>query len=186
MYEISLTQFMHLWEMSLQWRQNGHDSVSNHQPHGCLLNRLFRRRSKKTSKLRVTGLCAGNSPGTSEFPAQMASKVNAENISIDDVIMVAVIITHLPLVTHICVGGSRQHWSRYWLVAWAIGNKLQWNLNHNQYIFIQENAFENVVCEMVAILSRGRWVKVWLSNSSSTVAARDFVVKPLPVEKHTT
>ena len=45
-----------------------------------LLNRLFRRRSKKTSKLRVTGLCAGNSPGTGEFPAQMASY--AENISI--------------------------------------------------------------------------------------------------------
>ena len=39
----------------------------------CLLNGLFRRRSKKTSKLRVTGLCAGNSPGTGEFPAQTAS-----------------------------------------------------------------------------------------------------------------
>ena len=50
--------------------------VSNHQHHDCLLNRLFRRRSKKTSKLRVTGLCAG----TGEFPAQMAS--NAENVSI--------------------------------------------------------------------------------------------------------
>ena len=56
------------------------DTVSNHQPHGCLLNRLFRRRSKQTSKLRVTGLCAGNSPGTGEFPAQMAS--NAENVCI--------------------------------------------------------------------------------------------------------
>ena len=65
---------------SLRWRQNGRDSVSNHQPHDCLLNRLFRRRSKKTSKLRVTGLCAGNSPGTGEFPAQMASY--AENVSI--------------------------------------------------------------------------------------------------------
>ena len=47
---------------SLRWRHNGRDSVSNHQPHHCLLNRLFRRRSKKTSKLRVTGLCVGNSP----------------------------------------------------------------------------------------------------------------------------
>ena len=28
----------------------------------------------------VTGLCVGNSPGTGEFPAQMAS--NAENVSI--------------------------------------------------------------------------------------------------------
>ena len=37
-------------------------------------------RLKKTSKLRVTGLCAGNSPVTGEFPAQMASY--AENVSI--------------------------------------------------------------------------------------------------------
>ena len=41
---------------SLLWRHNGCDSVSNHQAHDCLPNRLFRRRSKKTSKLRVTGL----------------------------------------------------------------------------------------------------------------------------------
>ena len=64
----------------LRWRHNGRDGVSNNQPHYCLLNRLFRRRSMKTSKLRVTGLRVGNSPGTSEFPAQMAS--NAENVSI--------------------------------------------------------------------------------------------------------
>ena len=64
----------------LRWRHNGCDSVSNHQPHHCLLNRLFRRRSKKTSKLRVTGLCTVISPGTGEFSAQMAS--NAENVSI--------------------------------------------------------------------------------------------------------
>ena len=49
--------------MSLHWRHNDQDGVSNHQPHVCLLNRLFRRRPKKTSKLRVTGLCVGNSPG---------------------------------------------------------------------------------------------------------------------------
>ena len=65
---------------ALRWRHNERDSVSNHQPRDCLLNCLFRRRSKKTSKLRVTGLCVGNSPGTGEFPAQMAS--NAENVSI--------------------------------------------------------------------------------------------------------
>ena len=65
---------------SFRRRHNGHDGVSNHQPHHCLLNRLFGCRSKKTSTLRVTGLCAGNSPGAGEFPAQMAS--NAENVSI--------------------------------------------------------------------------------------------------------
>ena len=64
--------------LSLQWHHNEHDGVSNHQPHDCLLDRLFKHRSKKTSKLHVTGLCVGNSPVTSEFPAQRAS--NAENV----------------------------------------------------------------------------------------------------------
>ena len=49
-------------QLALQWRHNGHDGVSNYQPHECLLNRLFGRRSKKAPKLRVAGLCAGNSP----------------------------------------------------------------------------------------------------------------------------
>ena len=70
------------WQIcnTLRWRHNGRDSVSTYQPHHCLLNRLLSCRSKKTSKLLVTGLCEGNSPGTGEFPAQMAS--NAENVSI--------------------------------------------------------------------------------------------------------
>ena len=57
----------------LYWRHNERDGVPNHQSHDCLFNCLFRCRSKKTSKLRVTGLCAGKSQ-------QMAS--NAENVSI--------------------------------------------------------------------------------------------------------
>ena len=57
----------------------------NHQPCDCLLSFLFWRKSKEASKLRVTGLCAGNSPVTREFPAQMAS--NADNVSFDDDIM---------------------------------------------------------------------------------------------------
>ena len=66
--------------VTLQWRCNERDGVSNHRRLKCLLNRLFRRRSKKTSKLRVTGLCDGNSPVTGEFPTQRAS--NAANVSI--------------------------------------------------------------------------------------------------------
>ena len=65
---------------TLQWRHIGRDGVSNHQPYDCLRSRLFGCRSKKTSKPRVTGLCAGNFPGTDDFPAQMAS--NAESVSI--------------------------------------------------------------------------------------------------------
>ena len=66
--------------ITLQWRHNEHNGVSNHQPHDCLLSRIFRRRSKKRLKLRVTGLCEGNSPVTGEFPTQRASY--AENVFI--------------------------------------------------------------------------------------------------------
>ena len=69
----------------LHWRHNDHDGVSNHQSHGCLLNRLFGRRSKKTSKLRVTGLCAGNSPGPVNSPHK--GPVTRKMFPFDDVIM---------------------------------------------------------------------------------------------------
>ena len=62
------------------WHHNEPDGVSNHWHLDCLLNHLFRHRSKKTSKLLVTGLCEGSSPVTSEFPAQRTS--NVENVSI--------------------------------------------------------------------------------------------------------
>ena len=70
---------------ALRWRHNDHPGVSNHQPHGCLLNRLFRRRWKKTSKLRVTGLCAGNSPGPVNSPHK--GPVTRKMFPFDDVIM---------------------------------------------------------------------------------------------------
>ena len=66
--------------LPLRWRRNGRDGVSNHQPHDCLLNHLFRRRTKETWKLRVTGPWAKNSSVNGEFPAQRASK--AENVSV--------------------------------------------------------------------------------------------------------
>ena len=66
--------------LPLQGRHSEHNGASKHRRIDCLLNRLFGRRAKKTSKLRVTGLCEGNSPMTGEFPAQMASE--AENVSI--------------------------------------------------------------------------------------------------------
>ena len=80
-----------IWVMTVnvldpsQWRHNDHDGVWNHQPHGCLLNRLFRRRSKKTSKLRVTGLCVGNSPGPVNSPHKWS--VTRKMFPFGDVIM---------------------------------------------------------------------------------------------------
>ena len=74
------------------------------------------------------------------------------------------VLTHWGRVTHICVSklttigsdnglspGQRQ--AIIWTIAGIllIGNKLQWDFNRNSNIFIQENAFENVVCEMASI-----------------------------------
>ena len=80
-YEFSYCLFeLGLFAITLRWRHNEHDGVSNHQPYDCLLNCYSGVFKKKTSKLRVTGLCAWNSSVTGKFPAQMAS--NAENDSI--------------------------------------------------------------------------------------------------------
>ena len=75
----------HSWKslaycLTLQWGHNEGVGVSNELCPDCLLNRLFSRRSKKTSKLRVTGLCEGNPPVTGGFPSQGAS--NVEDVSI--------------------------------------------------------------------------------------------------------
>ena len=65
---------------TVKWRNNECDGVSHHWRLHCLLNRLLARRSKKTSKLRVTGLCEGYPPVTSGFPSQRSS--NAKVVSI--------------------------------------------------------------------------------------------------------
>ena len=76
--------------VTLQWRQNGLDGVSNHQTamvyssvySGAdqFIQPFIQAQVKETSTLHVTGLCGGSSPVTDEFPPQMAS--NAENASI--------------------------------------------------------------------------------------------------------
>ena len=43
-------------------------------------------------------------------------------------------------------------------------NKLQWNWDQNTKLFIHKNTFENFICEMAAILSRGRWVNMHLDS----------------------
>ena len=48
---ITCMEIMPLHPFSLQWRHNGNNGVSNHQPHQCLLNRLFRHRSKNIVKV---------------------------------------------------------------------------------------------------------------------------------------
>ena len=58
------------------------------------------------------------------------------------------------------------------IVNWTLGNKLWWNLNRNWYIFIQENAFETVVCKMVAILTQPQSVN-WHWDGADTSLMQD-------------
>ena len=63
LFQSSLAGCLNVWadimrqhdKTQLQWRHNESDGASNHRQ----LNRLFRRRSKKTSKLRVTDFMRG-------------------------------------------------------------------------------------------------------------------------------
>ena len=87
-------------------------------------------------------------------------------------------LTHWGRVTHIYVDkltiiGSdnglspeqRQAiiWNQCWnIVNRTLGNKLQWNLNRNSNIFIEENTFENVICEMLFNSSWPQSVKISL------------------------
>ena len=86
--------------------------------------------------------------------------------------------THWRRVTHICVGNltiigsdnglSPSHYlNQCWnIVNWTLRNKLQWNINRNSYIFIQENAFKNIIWKKAAILSRPRCVKMARDHSA--------------------
>ena len=71
---------------TLQWRHNGRDGVWNYQPPDCLLNRLLGRTSKKISKIRVTGLCVGNSPWPVNSPHK--GPVARKMFPFDDVSMI--------------------------------------------------------------------------------------------------
>ena len=82
------------------------------------------------------------------------------------------VLTHWGRVTHtvyasvnhpssvqIIWSAPRSYLNQYWnIVNFNIKNKLQWNLQQNSYIFIKENAFENVVCRMVVILFRSQCI----------------------------
>ena len=55
-FDFDITKMAHQTDR-LRWRHNGRDGVSIHLRLDFLLKRLFRRRSKKTSKPRATSLC---------------------------------------------------------------------------------------------------------------------------------
>ena len=73
---------------ALQWRYYERDGLSNQRRLECLLNCLLRHRLKKTSKLRVTGLCEGNPLVTSgNVDSPTKGPVTWKMFAFEDVIM---------------------------------------------------------------------------------------------------
>ena len=87
-------------------------------------------------------------------------------------------LTHLPIVPHICVGGSAlvQVMACRLIGAKPLAEQIlaycQWDPSVQTSVkleskYIHENAFENLVWEMAAILTRGRWVKISCRQSDT-------------------
>ena len=87
--------------ISLQWRHNECDGISNHQPHNCLLNHLFRRRSKKASKLRVLAFVRGIHRCLVNSPHK--GPVTRKVFPFDDVIMSKLIKLTTKKASKLCI-----------------------------------------------------------------------------------
>ena len=155
---------------SLHWRHNDHDGVSNHQLHGCLLNRLFRRRSKKTSNLRVTGLCVGNSPGPVNSPHK--GPVTRKMFPFDDVIMFTeIVFMDSPDKTHIV----------HQNISNDSANAFRWN---DALVYLSSNTMgtqQNIIKQnniWAQIINRSRIFNVMLlKHLGAIVAVYDALVR---------
>ena len=148
---------------SLQWRHK-RDGVSNHQPPDCLFNCLFRRRSKKTSKLRVTGFCVME---IYRWPVNSPHKgsVTQEMFPFDDVIM---------LFHDIRVGkldGRRQRWciskitmiELCWITIVASASLLYTLTPRQNGRHFADDIFKNI------FLNESDWIsiRIWVYTSGS-------------------
>ena len=82
-------------------------------------------------------------------------------------------LVHIMVVTY---SVPSHYVNQCWVIVnWTLRNKLQWNFNKKGKLFVHENASETIVCEMVDILSRERWVNYydmktsWPSNDSRVI-----------------
>ena len=67
---------------------------------------------------------------------------------------------------------SDQCWN---IVKWIVRNKFRWNLNRNSYIFVQGNAFENVVCNMAATFSQPQCVNITYIWQSGDILISGYI-----------
>ena len=165
----------------LQWHLSERDGISNHWRLHCLLSCWFRPRSKKTLKLRVTTLCAGNSLVTSEIPPQKAS--NTENVSIwwchlmvkfactDEMVTINSVWCNDAIWWHrsgsifvqvqACCLTVPSHYPNQWwpIISWVLCHSPNGNSAGNAHESYYYESFENCTFKIKATSSRGQRVK---------------------------
>ena len=92
MTELSHWRMTYTWmpKNALRWRRNERDVLSNHQPHDCLLNRLFRPRKHQSSASLAFVRGIHRWPVNSPHKGPVTRKI----FLFDGVIMAQSIITH--------------------------------------------------------------------------------------------
>ena len=155
-----LCNIVSYWLVPLWWRHNGRDGVSNHQPHHCLLNHLFTHRSKKTSKLHVTGLCVGKSLGLVNSLHKWP--VMQKMFSFDDIIMHCSVVDRKLAHTLKQLSGALthrglempydmdlgQHWLRHCFITWTNVDISSEVFRGIHIIAISQEVLMNLICNM--------------------------------------
>ena len=149
---------------ALRWSHNGCDSLSNHQPYDCLLNRLFRRRSKKTSKPLVTGLCVGVHRGPVNSPHKWP--VTRKMFQFDDVIMVSSNVKLMGLKYNL-----KKHWPVHGMLCyWSV--KAIYNKNFHLKVFSAYTQEKNIWTKTVDttillfLVTLSSWYYLLITNPS--------------------
>ena len=96
-------------------------------------------------------------------------------------------LAHWGYVMHICIskltsiGPDNGHYlNQCWnIVNLNIRNKLQWNFKRNSYILIQDNGFENVVCEITTICLGLNVIRLCVCHCDDCHSASEIVLNNL-------
>ena len=127
---------IHLGQLccTLRWRHNGHDGISNDQPHHCLLNRFFGAVQRKHQSSVSLALC-GNSPGPVNSPHKWP--VMRKMVPFDDVIMAC----WLMVPSH----SLNQCWLVICKVLWhSFEGKFHWRYPSHQSLKLASNYLSKI------------------------------------------
>ena len=151
--------------MTLQWRHNDRDGVSNQRRLNCLLSRLFRCRSKKTSKLRVTGLSEGPKRGKCLhlITSSWSKRVWSLNVKMDK-FRFAALSTILTYISHKALEKERNKknvkispFLRYAPCSVTHKTLFAWEDRRNQQVVVRPAFLSHNACLMVVM----RYICIW-------------------------